>query len=135
MPIEYQIDPERRIVQARAHGMLRVEELWDYQQQVWSAGRLAGFDELMDMSEVEQIESPTGDRVKALAELAAQSDAAGPATRFAIIAPTPLAFGLGRMFQAYRSEAAGSTREVGVFRTRAGALEFLDRSAPAETDS
>jgi hypothetical protein len=46
-------------------------------------------------------------------------------TKFAIVAPDDLAFGLGRMYGAYRRLDERSTKEVGVFRTVAEALAFL----------
>ena len=50
------------------------------------------------------------------------------AARFAIVAPTDLAFGLGRMYGAHRSMEDRSTKQVGVFRTLDEALTFLDVS-------
>jgi len=131
MSLDCQIDQKQRLVRVRAHGILTVDDLWGYQRQMWSGTDLAGYDELVDMSDVEKIDSPSGDRVKALAELAAKSDATGPPSRLAIIAPSPLAFGLARMYEAYRGGVAGSTKQVGVFRTRDKALEFLRRGERA----
>jgi hypothetical protein len=51
-------------------------------------------------------------------------------TRFAIVAPTDVAFGLGRMFQTYRELDRRSNKEVGVFRTMEEALAFLGVSRP-----
>jgi hypothetical protein len=48
-------------------------------------------------------------------------------SRFAIVAPADVAFGLGRMYQAYRTLDRRSTKEVGVFRTMREALAFLRR--------
>ncbi len=132
MPLDYHIDQKNRLVRIRGHGVLNVDDLWNYQEKVWSGNAVAGFDELVDMSDVEKIDAPTGDRVKALAEMAAKSDAISPPSRLAIVAPSPLAFGLGRMYEAYRSGVPGSTKQVGVFRTRAEALAFLVRPKAAE---
>ncbi len=131
MPLDFQIDPKHRLIRLRASGLLKIEDLWAYQEKVWSGNEVAGFDELVDMSDVQKIEAPSGDRVKALAELAAKSDAGHP-SRLAIVAPSPLAFGLGRMYEAYRSGVPGSTKQVGVFRTRVDALSFLGQPRAAE---
>jgi hypothetical protein len=43
----------------------------------------------------------------------------------AIVAPEDFAFGLGRMYEAYRGFEPAGKKEVGVFRTLREALEFL----------
>lgn len=132
MPIFFKLDHERRVVFAEGSGRLTDHDVFGYQQEVWSRSDVHGYDELMDMSGVESIEPPTPERVRELAELAAKMDAPAVATRLAIVAPSTLAFGLGKMFQAQRDLQDGSRKEVGVFRTRQEALGFLDRAAPGE---
>ena len=123
MPIEFSIDHEKRLVRAKGRGTLSDEDVFSYQRNVWA--EVAGYDELMDMSEVNQIALPSMDRVRDLAKLSASMDAEKAASRFAIVAPFDLAFGLGRMYEMYRDLQAQSTKQVGVFRTLKEALEFL----------
>ena len=132
MPIEYRIDRERRLVIAKGHGVLTPEDILGYQRDVWSRPELAGYHELMDMSRVEHITSPSIEGVRDLAKLSAGMDTHSLASRFAIVAPTDLAFGLGRMYEAYRSLDDRSTKQVGVFRSLAEALAFLG-AATSET--
>ena len=51
-------------------------------------------------------------------------DAPRSYSKFAIVAPQDLAYGLGRMFETYR-ELMRPTRQVGVFRTLSEGLAFL----------
>ncbi len=44
MPIDPAIDAASRRVTARAYGVLRDEELFEYQRAVWSRDDVAGFD-------------------------------------------------------------------------------------------
>lgn len=125
MPIFFEVDHERRLVLAVGSGRLTDTDVFGYQREVWARSDTRGYHELVDMSTVESIESPTPERVRELAELAAEMDAAGPPTKFAIVAPSTIAFGLGKMFQAQRDLQQGSRKEVGVFRTRAEAMGFL----------
>jgi len=125
MPIEYTIDPARRLVLARGHGTLTHQDVFGYQREVWSRPEVAGYDELMDMSAVEHIALPSTDQVRQLAQLSASMDSPSHASRFAIVAPRHLAFGLGRMYEAYRSLEERSTKEVSVFRSMEEALAFL----------
>jgi hypothetical protein len=127
MPIEYYIDHARRLVVARGRGLFADAEVFAYQRQVWSQTEVAGYDELVDMTEVEEIgaPAPAGPRIAQLASLAAAQDLPGYAGKFAIIAPGSLAFGLGREYQTYRELDERSRKQVGVFRTRAEALAYL----------
>jgi hypothetical protein len=128
MPIEYRIDSERRIVIAKGYGTFTHEDVLRYQQEVWSRPELAGYDELVDMSHVELITLSSTERLREVARLSARMDTHALASRFAIVAPTDLAFGLGRMYEAYRSLDEHSTRQVGVFRSLDEACEFLGLS-------
>jgi hypothetical protein len=129
MPIEYWIDHERRLVMAKGHGTLSHEDIFGYQRDVWSLPELVGYDELMDMSHVEHIALPSTERVRELARLSAGMDARSSSSRFAIVAPADLAFGLGRMYATYRSLDDRSTKQVSVFRSREAALAFLGISS------
>jgi hypothetical protein len=125
MPITYRVDHARRVVWAEGHGTLTDDDLFGYQREVWSRGDVAGYGELMDMRGVEHIAETSPVRIRELAALAATLDPSAPRARFAIVAPDDLAFGLGRMYEAYRSFQPASTKQVGVFRSLDDALAFL----------
>ena len=126
MPIDYSIDSARRLVVARGTGAFTPEAVFAYQREVWSRPDVVGYDELVDMTGVETVVEATSDNIQQLAELAASMDAGSPrATKMAIVAPQDLVFGLGRMFDAYRSADRRSSKEVRVFRTIAEAMAFL----------
>jgi hypothetical protein len=124
-PVDHHIDHDRRVVLAKGRGTLTDQEVFAYQREVWSRPEVAGYDELMDMSEVEHIALPSVDRVRELASLAAAMDPRWPESKFAIVAPNDLAFGLGRMFETYRGLDDRSTKQARVFRTLAEAWAFL----------
>lgn len=130
MPVHYRIDHDRRLVVAAGVGHLTDEEVFAYQREVWSQAAVAGYHELVDMTGVKHIELPSPDRIKELAALAAAMDHQAHASRLAIVAPAHLSYGLGRMFQAHRELDPQSTKQVGVFRMLAEALEFLGLEAP-----
>jgi hypothetical protein len=126
MPIEYRIDHTRRLVIARGVGAFSGDDVFRYQRDVWSQPDVAGYDELVDMTDVTSIPPvPGGFRMKQLAKEAAARDDQAATAKFAIVAPSPLAFGLGRQYQAYRELESQSKKQVGVFRTMADALAFL----------
>jgi hypothetical protein len=127
MPIDYYIDHARRLVVARGRGVFADAEVFAYQREVWSRSEVAGYDELVDMTEVVEIAapSPAGPRIEQLAGVAAAQDNPTSAGKFAIVAPGSLAFGLGREYQIYRELDLRSKKQVGVFRTLVEALSFL----------
>jgi hypothetical protein len=125
MPIRYHVDHERRVVFAEGSGTFSDADVFGYQREVWSRPDVHGYSELIDMTAVEQIEQPSPERIEQLAQLSAEMDALARSPRFAIIAPTAIAYGLGKMYQAMREMQERSAKEVGVFRTRGEALVFL----------
>ena len=125
MPIEYRIFPERRLVVARGFGTVTNEDVFGYQREAWSSPEVAGFDELVDMTRVQEIAVPSAERLQELVTVSASMDRAPGGAKFAIVAPQDLAFALGRMYEAYRQLDSRSTKIVEVFRTMAEALAFL----------
>ena len=126
MPIVFRIDSVQEVVFAKAQGRLTDQDIFGYQKTVWSDPKVAEFDELVDMTEVQEIVPPTGERVRDLANLSVQMDQSDGQSRFAIVASQDFAFGLGRMYAAYRELTPGSTKKVAVFRTRKEALNWLE---------
>lgn len=125
MPIQYRIHIELRRVIATAHGTLTDADVFGYQNEVWSRDDVAGFDEIVDMTHVEhvQLPVPSAERLRALASLSSSMDATS--ARFAIVAPGDLAYGLGRMYGAYRGLDRRSKKEVRVFRSLEEAVSWL----------
>jgi hypothetical protein len=128
MPLEYHIDHARRLVVAKGNGVLTGADIFGYQREVWSRPDVVGYDELVDMSGVTEITtpSPAGDNFRALA--------AETPSKFAIVAGEELAFGLGRMYQTYRELDPRSTKEVRVFRTLPEAMAYLNVEALEGTE-
>ena len=132
MPINYRIDHALRLVVAAGYGEFGGMEVFDYQREVWSRPEVAGYHELIDMTHVEKILTPSPERIRELATLAAEMDLPGHASKLAIVAPSHLSFGLGRMFQARRELDERSTKQVAVFKTLDEAQAFLEISGPLE---
>ena len=128
MSIEYEVDHERRLVRATGRGVITPDALFVYQKAAWSDPAVAGYDELVDMSGVEDVEGPSPSNVSALADFSAKMDASAKPTKLAIVASDDLLFGLGRMYQAYREMKTGSKKEVAVFRSMPDALAWLERT-------
>lgn len=125
MPLSYRVDHARRLVIVVAHGSIKPDDMVRYQKKVWSSPEVAGYAELVDMTEVEMIGDASSQRMDALAQLSASMDQPGKAAKFAIVAPQDEIFGLGRMYEAYRESMPGSTKRVAVFRNQEDAMAWL----------
>ena len=125
MPLKTRIDHDRRVVIVYGEGLLTDAEILDYQRTVWSDPAVTGYNELVDMTKVTDVRpySPSG--IKQFAIGVARTDAQTLSERLAIVAPNDLAFGLARMYQAYREISPAATKQVAVFRDRASALQWL----------
>ena len=130
MPIDYRIDHERHLVLAEGSGAVTADEIFAYQREAWTRTDVQGYDEIVDMSRVERIVEPSTEGMRRLAALSAKADPLGGGTKFAIVAPQDFAFGLGRMYEAYRALNERSTKQVAVFRTREEAFRWLSSGAP-----
>ncbi len=130
MPLEYRIDRERRVVFATATRTLSDEDVFTYQREAWSRTDLVGYDEVVDLSLVEELVLASGDRVRALADLAAAMDTSGRSTKLAIVAPQDLAYGFARMFETYRTMNQSGAKLVSVFRSMRAALDWLGVEVP-----
>ncbi|MBI1795753.1 MAG: hypothetical protein HY076_02275 [Candidatus Eisenbacteria bacterium] len=136
MPITWEVDHARRLVLAKASGVMQGHEVREYQTTVWSRPDIAGYDELVDMTDVQEIALTSASRARELASISAEMDRPAPADgpdrppRFAIVAPNEIAFAMGKMYETFRQMEPKSMKEVRVFRTRAEALRFLGVAAP-----
>lgn len=125
MPLAHRIDHPLRLVLAWASGTLTDEEVFAYQNEVWSRPDVAGYDELVDMTAVEHVALPSIERVLDLAALSAGMDAKGSRSRFAIVAPRDFEFALGRLYGTHRELDSRATKRVSVFHSRPEALAWL----------
>jgi hypothetical protein len=129
MPITFQVDHARRRVTATATGSIGEHDLFEYQRQAWSQPGVVGYDELLDTSQAEKLIDINPDSLRKVAFQAAAMDAADKPSKFAIVAPQDAFFGLGRMYEALRSQMSDTMKEVSVFRSREEAEKWLQAKA------
>jgi hypothetical protein len=116
MPLRYQIDDENRLVLMTGHGTVTDQEVFEYKQSVWSLESVAGYDELVDMRDVQKLDVPTADRLRELARLSAAMDVQTP-SKLAIVANDPVTVEVARTYEVLRKLDRRSTKKVGVFLT------------------
>lgn len=128
MPLRYQIDDESRLVLMTGHGTVTDQEVFEYKQSVWSLESVAGYDELVDMRDVQKLDVPTADRLRELARLSAAMDVQTP-SKLAIVANDPVTVEVARTYEVLRKLDRRSTRTVGVFLTVEEAALWLRPAA------
>jgi hypothetical protein len=123
MPIDYSIDEERKVLVARAHGKLCDADLLDYGQRLRDdpSAKRANH-ELADLTEVDSGSLVSAEGVRELARFWHGEYDWMSGGKLAIVAPTDLAFGLGRMYQMLRDDGPDQIR---IFREADEAWEWL----------
>jgi hypothetical protein len=125
MPVEYQIDHDQRLVQAKAYGAVTVQDFIAYQREVWSRKDVVGYDELIDTSQAQEALDFTGAHLQEVATLASSMDLEKRTAKLAIVASNDFYYGLGRMYESYRGLQEGNVKQVAVFRSLKEALEWI----------
>lgn len=135
MPIVCQTDSQKRRIVAIATGTIRQQDLFSYQQDVGTRPEWAGYDEILDVSLVDRLVDVCLDNLKTLARYAASMDKPDLPSKFALVAPQDLYFGLGRMYESLRDSVPHATRRVAAFRTRAEAERWLEAPVNEPADA
>lgn len=127
MPVDCEILDDLRLVIAKASGHLIGSEIAAYQRNIWTGAKIFGYDEIFDLTEVQTFDYKSVSDVRELAQLASSMDWASRSRKLALVANTDMAFGLARMYQAYRESDPSSRTEVQVFRNHDLARQWLGR--------
>jgi hypothetical protein len=119
MPATYQIDQTNRVVLSVASGRFTADDAWNQIQQLQAdPGFSPEYRQLLDFRTVSSVVL-TPAEIKHLAEVPLFA----PSAKRAFVSPTPLLYGLARMYAAQR-EIQGDTG-IGVFHTLDEAMVWL----------
>ena len=125
MPLDFELDPQERIVQTRAWGLLEDADLYDHLARItelFDAGTLdEGWSQLADFTQVEVFTNLSSDAIRSIAD----RNPWPPKSKRALVIKSDLGFGLGRMYQMEAGEVGRSLR---VFRTVEEARAWLDEA-------
>ena len=129
MPAEHEIDSETKVIITTWRGDVTDDDLivalTSYLKEFRSADKYCHhYNELLDFSHATEI-SLTTKGVIELSKISHQSDIKGIQTKLAIIATSPLTFGLAKMYVAYRNLLSGS-KVMDVFKNRDHAFTWLN---------
>ena len=102
-----------------------IDALLKYQEEIRGRQAYRSYNEILDLSRTQKFEL-SADALRRLAMIAARTDIPGAGTRLAIIVKAPLAYGLGRMYEIYRSLLPDTSKEVRVFRDHDKAMKWIE---------
>src|SRR5262249_44887285 len=71
MPLRIRLFPEQHLVLASGHGKVTDDDMFRYQHEFWTRRDVAGFDEIVDMTQAEDFDLPTPERLRELADVSA----------------------------------------------------------------
>jgi hypothetical protein len=134
MPYDLSVDHDLRLVTATVRGDVTEADLFAYNDDpIWSSGTVAGYGEMIDVTETTGFDYPIAASLPHFADSSARRDPprelAGP---LLIVAADDYFFGLARMYQSLRELHPLTQRRVGAFRTREEALAWLAAVRVAE---
>ncbi len=136
MPALHQIDSDIKVITTTWYGDATDGELVDaltkYQQEIRSQADYYSYNEIVDFSKATDFKLST-DGLKKLVQIATYGDIQGIKTKLAIVVSAPVAYGLARMYEAYRTFVPSASKEVRVFKNCSKALEWISTSL--DTDS
>lgn len=125
MSIEHRIDHAKRLVRTRAYGKLTDDEILAYQRELRSRDDIAGYNELFDLTDVEEFDTLSAGKLREIAASAADLDSPEQPAKCAIVAPHSLHFGISRMYEVFRQLHPGTTKVTRSFAARQNALRWL----------
>ena len=136
MPALHKIDNDMKLITTTWSGEAVDSELIDaltkYQQDIKSKPEYCSYNEIVDFSQAIDFKL-SSDGLRRLVQIAAHGDVRGVKTKLAIIVSKPVAYGLARMYEAYRTFVPGVSKEVRVFRDYKNALGWI--SGESDPDS
>jgi len=128
MPAIHQIDHDAKLIvttwQGDAVDTDFIEAITKYQKEIQGCPEYINYDEVVDFSYVNKIKLTT-QGIKSLGKIASKTDQREVEKKLALIVSSNLAFGLARMYVAYRNFEKNSSKVIRIFKTEDEAYKWL----------
>jgi len=128
MPALHLIDKKNKLIVTTWDGDLvdidLIEALKEYQKDIQGHPEHLGYNELVDLSNVRRIKVTT-EGIKNIGRIASRTDQNGVDRKLAFIVSSDLAFGLARMYEAYRGFTRKTNKEIRTFRNKSDAYKWV----------
>lgn len=131
MPANHNIDTKAQLIittwEGEACDIEFIEAIKIYQKDIQNHPDYIEYNEVVNLSEVTGFKLST-EGIKNISQLATKTDHGVIKRKLAIIVSSTFAFGLARMYEAYRSFSKNSNKEIRVFKTEKDAYEWLQNN-------
>jgi len=103
-----------------------IEAIKEYQINIQSNPDYINYNEIVDCSKITKLKL-TSSGIKTIGTIASSTDSENINKKLALIVSSNLAFGLARMYQAYRSFAKSANKEIRVFKNNDDAINWAKK--------
>lgn len=128
MPANHNIDSKNHLLittwEGEAHDIELIEAIKKYQKDIQNHPDYINYNEVVDFSNVTDIKLTT-EGIKHIGTIASTTDHIEINRKLAVIVSSNLAFGLARMYGAYREFSKKSHKEIRIFKTEKEAFEWV----------
>lgn len=130
MPAEHTIDKQRQLIITTWEGKVQdvefIDALKKYQNEIQNQPEYMAFNEIVNLSGATGYKISV-DGIKAVASMASSTDKEDMCRKLAIVVNSTLAYGLARMYEAYRSFSRQASKEISIFKNEKDAYEWLQK--------
>lgn len=128
MPANHHIDHKAKLIitiyEGEAGDLECIEAIKRYQNDIQNHPDYFNYNEIVDLSKVTTFKLTT-EGIKNLSKIASTTDHEECDRKLAIIVNSGLAYGLARMYVAYRSFSKKSNKEIRIFKNEKDAFEWI----------
>jgi len=132
MPAKHHIDNTSQLLittwEGEAVDIDFIEAIKKYQKDIQSNSDYHHFNEIVDLTRITGIKLTTNG-IKHISSIASSSDKNRANTKLALIVSSNLAFGLARMYEAYRSMSKNINKEIRVFKNKDDAFMWINQKS------
>ena len=130
MPANHYVDTKRQLIittwEGKAHDIEFIEAIRKYQKDIQSHPDYINFNEIVNLSGVTGYKL-TAEGIRSIGKIASSTDKTDANKKLAIIVSTTLAYGLARMYEAYRSFSKKAHKKINIFKNESDALEWIQK--------
>ncbi len=130
MPAKHYIDNKRQLIitswEGTAHDAEFIKAIKKYQNDIQNKSEYINYNEIVNLSEVTSFKLST-EGIKNIGQIASSTDKSDGNRKLAIIVSSNLAYGLARMYEAYRSFSKKSKKEIRIFKKEKDAVAWIQK--------
>lgn len=131
MPANHYIDKKRQLIittwEGDAHDIEFIKAIESYQNDIQNHPDYVNYNEIVNLSEVTSFKLSTYG-IQTIGKIASSTDKGNINRKLAIIVSSNLAYGLARMYEAYRSFSKNSRKKISIFKNEKDAVEWIQNN-------